>query len=189
MIKEYNAIIKRDKGSDGDYDGRKKLMATKELAYIYFYADYKSPYYKYDEREKYLRICKALHLPENWMPDELIQAGIDRYSEVQTTDAMLDLEAAKKAAKATRQYLNNVDYDECNEKGVYKYKVKEVSDTVKSWGLVLKGIDELEDRVKKEMEITANKIRGGGDKRRREDPDRLMSKREESYNEDLEDDN
>ena len=181
MIKEYNAIIKRDKGSPGDHDGRDKKMATKELAYIYFYASYKSPYYKNDDEQRYLKIKSALGLPDDWKPDELIQAGIDRWDELQTTDAMLDLESAKRAAKATRSFLNNVDYDLFNEKGVYKYKVKEVTDTIKSWGLVLKGIDELEERVKKDMELTANKIRGGGQKNKREEPANLSAKRETRY--------
>lgn len=181
LIKEYNAIIRRDKGSVGDHDGREKRIATKELAYIYFYASYKSPYYKHDEAERYHKIKSALDLPNDWKPDELIQAGIDRWEELQTTDAMLDLEAAKRAAKATRNFLNNVDYDLSNEKGVYKYKVKEVTDAIKTWGLVLKGIDDLEERVKKDMELTANKIRGGGQKNRREDPSSILAKRENRY--------
>jgi hypothetical protein len=181
LIKEYSAIIRRDKGSPGDHDGREKRMATKELAYIYFYGSYKSPYYKETEEVRYHKVKNALDLPEDWKPDELIQAGIDRWEELQRTDAMLDLEAAKKAAKQTRNYLNNVDYDLHNDKGVYKYKVKEVTDTIKTWGLVLKGIDDLEERVKKDMELTANKIRGGGQKNKREDPNSVLTKRENRY--------
>ena len=36
LIPEFSALIRRDRGSEGDHDGRKKFHARKEFTFIYF---------------------------------------------------------------------------------------------------------------------------------------------------------
>lgn len=40
LYKLPNRILRRDRGSEGDADGRKKLQAFKEFTYVYFVADH-----------------------------------------------------------------------------------------------------------------------------------------------------
>lgn len=40
LYKLPNRILRRDRGSEGDADGRKKLQAFKEFCYVYFIADH-----------------------------------------------------------------------------------------------------------------------------------------------------
>ena len=43
QLKQVKEILKRDKGSLGDSDGRKKDFAYKELGAVYWIADFRSP--------------------------------------------------------------------------------------------------------------------------------------------------
>lgn len=57
-IKYFKNIIEADKGSKGDHDGRKKLKATKEIAFIYFYCN-KDLLIGYSKRIR-IEKCKSL---------------------------------------------------------------------------------------------------------------------------------
>lgn len=83
-IKEFKRILERDKGSDGDVDGRKKYKAFKEFYYIYFVADWSSPGNKggLNEKELHLQAVKYSQLEEGFKPDADIKAAIDIYREI-----------------------------------------------------------------------------------------------------------
>ncbi len=80
-IEEYNALIIRDKGGvfKGDYDGRRKLVASSEIYYIYLVYDPRSIYYNLPINERRLKARKDAELPEKWKEDELVLAAIVRY--------------------------------------------------------------------------------------------------------------
>ena len=83
----YRSIIRRDRGSTGDHEGRRKDFAYKEFAYIYYMADYDSlpnrNGYKLSDKYNYAR--KAAGLPYSWKPDDTITSAIRVYKEEQTS--------------------------------------------------------------------------------------------------------
>lgn len=85
QIDAYKALIERDKGGkvEGDFDGRKKLFARKELLYMYIMGD---EFTMYSVLNKELRHVRGLelsglkHFP-NWKPDKLVKEAIKQYKE------------------------------------------------------------------------------------------------------------
>ena len=70
QVEPYKSIILRDKGSKGDAQGRKKHMAMKELAYIYWMCHSTSPFMVHknlEERSDQVKL--RVGLPEKWKPD------------------------------------------------------------------------------------------------------------------------
>lgn len=90
MFVPFRKIIERDKGSKGDIDGRRKYNATKELAFIYWFADPRSNYKEsyQNETERVEKIKKLLNLSEDWQPDTLIKDAISFYLEEIKEDLM-----------------------------------------------------------------------------------------------------
>ena len=54
MIKEFAEILKRDRGSPGDTQGRRKLKAMKQLTYVYLMEDFLSPFREEDDYNKHV---------------------------------------------------------------------------------------------------------------------------------------
>jgi hypothetical protein len=95
-IESFKTILRRDKGSPGDVDGRKKLKAFREFAYIYHMADYKSVPnrngYTYAKSRAYA-IDKA-GLPIDYKPDSVVKDAIKDYLDEQRSlprETMLEL--------------------------------------------------------------------------------------------------
>lgn len=71
-IPEFKAIVKRVKKCKGDNDGRLKLMAKKELAYVYHMASDEGPYFSYEPKERHQRLANDLFEDHTWKADDLI---------------------------------------------------------------------------------------------------------------------
>lgn len=84
-IPSFNTILKRDKGSPGDSDGRKKLLAFKEFAYIYHMADINSQPNRsgYSKNEAKYYAKEKAGLPDNWKEDEVVKQAIKDYQDEQ----------------------------------------------------------------------------------------------------------
>ena len=88
MIPEFGAIIKRDKDRD-------KKRALKELAFVYFYTDYKSDCSAFEEEVKFKEACILSGVPSDFKMDEVIKKAIAFYDEKQITIPIKMLQAAK----------------------------------------------------------------------------------------------
>ena len=75
-IPEVKAIVKRIKKCKGDNDGRLKLMARKELAYVYHMSSDEGPYFSFAPKERHQRLANDLFEDHKWEPDAEILAGI-----------------------------------------------------------------------------------------------------------------
>lgn len=174
MFKPFRLLLERDKGCKGDNDGRKKIMSTKELAFIYWFADPRSTYKESYPTEKG-RVDKlkiVLDLPEEWMPDELVREAIYFYlEEIEDDFDVQFLEATVNAARKTKEYFAGVDYDMRDNKGNLLYKVKEVTSALKDSNSVIENLKLLRDKVYRLEKLTKN-LRGGGDLKRFENRNR-----------------
>lgn len=100
LITSFHDIIKRDKGGKikGDNDGRKKLMATLELGYVWYVTDRKSLIRKnYEEHEWDIKAKEKLGMPEGWKADSLIKRACDDWyelTETQTSKVLEELRAS-----------------------------------------------------------------------------------------------
>lgn len=84
-VSEFKSILDRDKGSDGDHDGRKKHRAFKEFFYIWWVCDIKSPGTRagYNDKELHLQGIKEARLESDYKPDKVIKDAISYYKDNQ----------------------------------------------------------------------------------------------------------
>lgn len=84
LIPEFQFIYKRDKGSPGDSEGRKKLRAFKEFSYIYYIADIDSPCNAQGMkgREAHEFAVRNSGLETKYKPDDHIKGAIKKYKEL-----------------------------------------------------------------------------------------------------------
>lgn len=163
MFAPFRKIIERDKGSKGDNDGRKKYNATKELAFIYWYADPRSNYKEsyQNEEERTEKIKKLLGLDDNWKIDSVILEAIEFYiEEIQNDFDIKFLESAVQAGDKTIEYFKNVDYS-LTVKGKPVYDGKQVMSMLKDAPAVIESLKSARKKVYNSEKLNP-KIRGGG---------------------------
>lgn len=86
----FRTILTRDKGGieKGDYDGRRKLYAFKELMYIYLYYSPSSIFRDLPDKAKDVRCIEKAMLPTGWKADKVIDAAGQEYVEHLNMSAM-----------------------------------------------------------------------------------------------------
>jgi hypothetical protein len=161
-LEPFKAIIIADKGSEGDAQARKKLMATKEIAFVYWYSKFDSPFHKFKGSDKTFQIKKALALPEKWKPSDLVMEACAFYEELQKTSSMAHLEAVEDAAAKLASYLRDTDIDERimegPKRGELVHNIAQYNAVAEKMPKMLHAIMETKEIVKKEMqEAEANR--------------------------------
>jgi hypothetical protein len=154
LIPAFADIWNRDKTKD-------KSIASKELAYVYFMADYRSPFGGLSPEVKEDEIIKDLFRGK-FHTDEKIQAAIEKYEQLQDSLAMRFLKSAQFAVEQSIKYYNSVNYTDVDTKGNFLYKIKEVNASVKEASGLLDGLEKLVEKVRKAQQINESKQRGGG---------------------------
>lgn len=182
LIKEFKTLIERDKGSEGDSQGRKKLQATKELAFVALYVNLKSAYNRnYEPEARTLELKRSLKLPEDWVVDDIMQAAMKVYAITQVTPSSAMLTATRnglyaarnivtlleKRLKRTMSLLNEIELigivEDGHENEVDKLMDKAMGDIEKLMKYSkqitdqLLVLDSLEKKYVKEMEETKGK--------------------------------
>lgn len=149
-IKEFKDIWDKD-------TSKHKEFAVEEFAYVFYLADYKSPYLSYDLSARENKIVTDVITKKGWKPGEHIKAAIAKYSELQETPSMGLLKDAEMALDKIRYYFRNVDVTD-DENGAV---TKNLISNVEKLGGVIKGLTLLRDMVDKEVSEN-NRVRGDG---------------------------
>ncbi len=149
-IAEFKALVQRDKGQKKDYRGGKKLRATRELAYIYHCVHHDSPYANehYEMREETVR--KDVFKDEEWEPDEIVIAALEKYMRLLVTPAVSMLNAGMKAAQKLTDFFNDIDLSATDNHGRIKYSAKDLVANLGSLGKVVEGLNKLREQVENE---------------------------------------
>ena len=193
-IKEFREILKRDRGSEGDHDGRMKKQATKEFTFLYHYCDYGSKFINYSEKDKMHQCLLNAELPTGLdiSKDELLSKAVFVYKGLQNTASIKLLtelkegvhtsyKVVKKIRESLEAKLETIDLDEVieqelgNGKTVRIDPVEQITKRLESLIKIsnvlpstLDAIEQQEERVKLEMADDST-IRGGYNKGVRED--------------------
>lgn len=162
LIKEFKALLddKRNK-CDEDKTGKKHLRAFRELTYIFLMLDFKSPYFRYLEKDKHEAALADSELTsENLKNPEFVDA-FNKYREIQDADEILLLiKTAQRTLYKTRVFLDNIDYSEVDDMGRPIYKPKDVMADINSISAMRKNLLALEEEHKSSLGQTSN-VRGG----------------------------
>jgi len=87
LYPEFSTLIKRDKGSDGDVDGRKKKKAFAEFTYIYFTTDFNSFPNKHGFSPKQVHeyAVDMAKLPKDYIADNEVKSAMNCYRKLVTS--------------------------------------------------------------------------------------------------------
>lgn len=141
---------------DRDPD-EQKPQAYKELMYVYYVCDFKSPYSNYPEEEREFKV-RTDFMGEDWQPDEELKDLMKEYQEMQVMNSpsLRLLYASREAVHKLAGWLKDVEYTGSNATAP-----KDVAMTLEKVGKIIESLNKIEDKVKKEI-TTTSRARGGG---------------------------
>lgn len=164
-VPNFEKIWDRDKS-------KSKKRARREITFVFFYVDFRSPFIKYPDSERFSEIIKVLFENDdpNWEPDDVVLEAIENYKEMVETPTMAYLRDARNAVNKLRDYFRTADLAAVDDHGNPLYDAKKFMETLqKSEGLI-STIQNLEEKARQEQE-QESRIRGGEGKGVFEDPD------------------
>lgn len=148
LIHPFKEIWERDKSKG-------KTVALEELAYIEFMTSMKksNPYRQYPEERKEEVITKAVITNPNWRPDNLILEAMGKIVEFQqeASTTYSFYMAAKKAAENMREFFNDVDINERDDKDKPIWKPRDITSALNDTEKVLSNLKSLEKKVEEEL--------------------------------------
>jgi hypothetical protein len=122
-------------------------LTTKELAFIYFFADHRSSYAAYDEEERKNKLLEELKVKST--PN--LHAGLQKYRELSDTHATKLLKSARSAVNKLEKYFKDIDLTAMDENGKLLYQAKDLVANLSKIGEVIEGLDRLEELVQKQQ--------------------------------------
>lgn len=165
LVKEFADLWDKNRNKcKDDKNGDLRIKAFKEFTYIFLMLDYKSPYFKYAERDKHEAALVDSGLTEKDLQDPLFKAAYHKYDEIQNSDPFLELiRTAFKTLRKTRIFLDNIDYNnDVDSEGRPLYKPADVIKDIGSIGKMRVQLQELEENYKSNL-AADNKIRGSAE--------------------------
>lgn len=152
MLKPFKKIWDRD-------DSKDKHNALNELAFVYFYADPRSDYqYITIPEDRINAIKEGEGLPDKWQPDKDLLKAIEFYDSFKPMSALL-LDDSRKMINKLRDYINDINFNEKDDKGKPIYTMSSITSTIKQIPELTKTLNEAERLVNQEM-LEAAKARG-----------------------------
>jgi hypothetical protein len=161
IVREFSALLDTKRNiTPEDKTGKKRLLAFKELKYIYLFFDWKSVYFSLPEQTRHEEALLDSGLTPEEFNDETFRAACRKYQEIQESNPALQLlKAAQNAVSKVTYYLNNVDLQERDETGKPIFKNKDLIAEIKGSKDLLVALKELENQVKKDIDISSG-LRG-----------------------------
>jgi hypothetical protein len=161
LIPEFKRIWENDVS-------KTKVKATKEFAYIYFVADYKSEYNIYGIEKRRI-VAKEIMDDEMYIPDQLIEDAILKYSRLQETSSMRYLKSVRETADSLMKFYDELRF-KSSSMNVTEYDPKKVTNALKDVEDIIEKLEKWEKKVYGEEDNMA--IRGGGKVGLFEDPEK-----------------
>lgn len=161
LVKEFAKLWEPERNKcKEDKKGEKRIRAFKEFTYIYLVLDFKSPYFKYLEKDKHEAALADSGLEESDLKDEDFLNAYHKYKEIIETDPYLRLiKSAYKHLHKMEVELDSIDYSERDVDGKPIYKM---SEQLKNYGEIAKQygvLKTLEEQYKTNQQAEA-KVRG-----------------------------
>ena len=180
MIPEFAELVRRDRGSVGDSQGRRKLRAIRELSFVYLIQDFHSPYRELNDYDRRITALKECGLTEADI-DEEVEAALEKYRYLLLTNApMLEtLEVVRSSREKLNAYFRDLDLTLTNMRGEPIFSSSTFIKNIRDLPAMESAIEEYEQFVYKALKGTGG-VRGGhktgyNEKRNRElkESDRL----------------
>ena len=152
LVPPFATLLKRDKGSESDYRGDKKLRARKDITFIYFMEDFASPLRDWDPALKRAEALKYASRTEDEI-DEPIKAAQVWYNNFlrECAPSLRTLDALYAGREELNRYFREVNFKEVDKLGKSKYTAKEYIGNIKDLPAMNRAIKEYERQVDEEL--------------------------------------
>ena len=138
-----------------------KTLKPKELAFVYFTIDHKSPFSVYEWEQRIVEVKNSIFGAESkFTPTPKILAACKKYDKLIETSAVRLLRAARESVIKLEKYFRDIDLTLIDDNGRPIFHAKDLINNLEKMGKVVDGLRNLEEIVKKE-EQAANTNRGG----------------------------
>ena len=134
-------------------------LSIKELAYVYYMCDHRSPFVAYDGERRKEEIIKSV-FKKKYKISSKIKAACDKYKELTETSAVKLLKAARASVTKLEKYFRDIDLTMIDDNGRLMFSAKDLVQNLSKMGDVINGLSKLEEQVKKEEQVS-NANRGG----------------------------
>lgn len=164
IIPAFSTIIKKDKGSTGDYRGDKKLMARKKFGFISLMLDFDSPLRELDEIDRRGRAMEYTGLEEKDLNDPDLAEAMAHYEKILLENArpLKTLKAVKRGLTAMDNYFENINFDQKDKQGKLLFSPKEYVANISEVKKAYESLNQLEDSIT-EMLTNNDTVRGDVD--------------------------
>ena len=136
-------------------------LNVKELSYIYFMIDHRSPFAVYEWKQREIEVKISIFGDKSkWTPSSKVKQACEKYEKLIETSAVKLLKAAKESIVKLEKYFRDIDLTLTDDNGRPIFHAKDLINNLEKMGRVVDGLTRLEDIVKKE-EQAANTNRGG----------------------------
>lgn len=135
----------------------------KQMSYMYFMVDPRSPYsFILEEEERSKRIISQEGLPDNFTPSKTLEEAMRIYKEFTVTVSQELLESSLIGAKKVSQFLRDVDLTAEDDKGKPKYQVSSITSALKNVEGIVSSLQSLQKKIEQEIS-EKEKVRGSQD--------------------------
>lgn len=161
LVPEFSTLLKRDRGSKGDSDGRKKLKARQEFTYIYFMWDFSSPLRDWEEHERHEEALRYAGLTEANMDKDLVTAS-NHYNMLlmKSARSLRTLRAVQKSLDSLDTHFEQIDFTKTDKKGELLHNPNSYLANLQKLDAAYTAVEKFEKRVMDELSGVSNKIRG-----------------------------
>jgi len=160
LVPEFATLLRRDKGSDGDYRGDKKLKATKEFTFIYFDLDFTSPIREWEEFERRQEAMRYADLTEVDLDDKVMEAHAHYETMLLGSSRSLKtLKAVELSLDQLDNYFETIDFTLTDKKGELLHSASQYLTNLEKLGKAYSAVEAFKKRVAEELKGDAS-IRG-----------------------------
>lgn len=161
LVPEFGELVRRDKGSKGDYRGDKKLKAKRELAFLYFMLDFTSPIREWDLFDRRKEAIAYTGLTEDEVDDPVLTAAGTKYQQLleQSSRSIKTLNALRRGMDTLDKYFQEVDFQKVDKQGKAFYSPESYIANITKLPKMRAAIKEYEAAVEEELKADTG-IRG-----------------------------
>ena len=162
LVREFDELwndLERNKCKE-DPTGQKRLLAKKELKFIWLMYNYRSPYRDYVNADKYDESVADSKLTKEELKDKKIIEACKKYQSLLVTRAHRLINQANETCDALMVFLKNVDLDERKDDGSLVHNHKNVMDSLSKVDKVIDNLICTQKRIEKENMDKELSIRG-----------------------------
>lgn len=159
LVKEFNELYSNERNKcKEDKKGTSKILATKELTYMWLKINKKSPYSQYSEKDAHIQAMKDSGLTQEEYDDEIFRNACRKYTEIRDSNRISKMIRAvyNKIDEVTVYFEEIVDFNERDQTGKPVFKVKEFQAEIKNLADLINGVKQLELLYDKDIEASSS---------------------------------